>query len=46
MVHGCMVYTAGTCAEITEWLHWFHVALSLAPLKYTTSVDIKKKNAL
>ena len=38
MVHGCMVYT-----ELApRWLQ-FHVAPAMPALKYTTSVDIKKK---
>ena len=38
MVHGCMVYT-----ELApRWLQ-FHVAPAMTALKYTTSVDIKKK---
>ena len=38
MVHGCMVYT-----ELApRWLQ-FHVAPAMPVLKYTTSVDIKKR---
>ena len=38
MVHGCMVYT-----ELApRWLQ-FHVAPAMPALKYTTSVDIKKR---
>ena len=38
MAHGCMVYT-----ELAPRRQQFHVAPAMSALKYTTSVDIKKR---